>query len=132
MKPIYPILAAALLLGGCATPKIRVPVEANKITYYNPVVATLMDCMPVISFTVPEQHPNNFERYIKVEAFKQGGTHYTVHVTDRTWKDQPVEGEVDVYFCREKAEEKAASSPPVQPQTSASPVYIINNTNNNH
>ena len=121
-------MVISLTTTGCATPKIRVPVDAKKITYYNPVVSTLMNCMPVTSFTVPKQHPNNFEGYIKVEAYKQGATHYSVHVTNETWKKLPIEGEVDAYYCQKKEGKQAtqAASPPPQQQ----PVYIINNNNN--
>ncbi|MCL1045421.1 hypothetical protein L2737_08790 [Shewanella electrodiphila] len=133
MKKVLLCAVITMAITGCSTPKIRVPVDANKITYYNPVVSTLMNCMPVTSFTVPEQHPNNFESYIKVELFKQGATHYSVHVTDETMKGLPISGEVDAYFCQKKEEDKPVQQPQqtqqVQPQL---PVYIINNNNNNN
>ncbi|MCL1129972.1 hypothetical protein [Shewanella sairae] len=78
---------------------------------------------------MPKQHPNNFERFIKVEAYKQGATHYSVHITDETWKGLPIAGEVDAYFCQKKEDRPAAPQQQTQPQL---PVYIINNNNNNN
>lgn len=126
MNKVLFFVAISLATTGCATPKIRVPVDAKKITYYNPVVSTFMDCMHVTSFTVPRQHPNNFEGYIKVEAFKQGATHYSVHVTDETRKELPIAGEVDVYYCQKKEGKPVVQLMPQQ-QPQQQPVYIINN-----
>lgn len=123
----------ALVIAGCSTPKIRIPADAQKITYYNSVVSTMKDCMHVGSFNVPKQHPNNFEPYVKREVHKLGGSHYSVHVTSETGNARPLAGEVNAYYCREKPTATAAPVANTAPQQSQPlPFYIINNNNNNN
>lgn len=128
MKNIFVLGIVSSLLLGCATSKIKVPRQATQIAPYNSVVATFKDCMHVGHFKMPEQHPNNYQRYILKNTYNAGGTHYEVTEYDTDWKDRPISGEFNAYFCREKPKMESSVERQVTQQAPAQAQlpYVIN------